>query len=175
MIKKILGFLLLLIIGAVVVFFAPGVMSGDLENETRFVIDRPKDHVWKKFEDESKMSEWLKGFKSIETIEGKPRTVGSKHRVTFEQDGQVIEMIETMTAYEEGRRFALTLENEVMYSEVDVSLVDKGLSTEVVQKEKFRGQNLFWHSLFYWLKSSFVEQSKENMANFKKYAEKELD
>ncbi|NNE66745.1 MAG: SRPBCC family protein [Pyrinomonadaceae bacterium] len=175
MIKKILGILFLLILAAVVVFFAPGVLSGDLENETRVVVNRPKDHVWKKFEDESKMGEWLEGFKGMELIEGEPKTVGSKFRVTFESGGEEIVMTETMTAYDDGEHFAFDLENDAMFSSIDFRLVDKGLSTEVVQKEKYRGQNVFWHSLFYWLKSSFVENSRKNLNSFKKYAEKELD
>lgn len=171
MIKKLLLGLILLVFFAALVFFAPGIFSGDLENETRVTVDKPRDHVWKKFDDESKMGEWLKGFKSIESIEGDPKTVGSKFKLTFENDGQEFVMMETMTAYDEGEHFAFNLENEAMYSEVDIRLIDKGLVTEVVQKEKFHGQNVFWHSLFFWLKSTFTENSRENMESFKKYAE----
>ena len=171
MIKKIILALVLLVVVAALGFFAPGILKGDLENETRVMVEKPKDHVWAKFQDESKMGEWLEGFKSIETFEGEPGTVGSKHRLKFENDGREIEMVETVTANEAGKRFAFNLENEVMYSDIEVTLVDKGLSTEVIQKEKFHGQNVFWHSLFYWLKSSLAENSKKNMDNFKKYAE----
>ncbi|MDH3492273.1 MAG: SRPBCC family protein [Acidobacteriota bacterium] len=171
MIKKILLGLVLLFVLAVIAFFTPGVFSGDLENETRVVVEKPRQDVWEKFRDESKMGEWLEGFKSIKIIEGEPQTVGSKHRITFENDGQEIEMIQTMTKFDKGEGFAFNLANDVMYSDIDVRLVDKGLVTEVIQKEKYHGQNVFWHSLFYWLKSTMAENSLRNMNSFKKYAE----
>ena len=37
--------------------------------------------------DESKMGEWLEGYKSMEVLEGEPLTVGSKHKMIFEEDG----------------------------------------------------------------------------------------
>lgn len=171
MLKKILLGFLLLVVVLCVGFFAPGFLAGDMTNETRVQVNKAREFVWEKFQDESRMGDWLEGFKSIEPISGEPRTVGSKFRLKFNNNGSDIEMIETMTGYEEGEKFAFTLENEVMHSEIDVTLLDKGLSTEVVQKEKYRGQNVFWHSLFYWLKSSFVENSKKNMNSFKKYVE----
>ncbi len=171
MIKKILLAIVALVVLAVAVFFAPGLFVGDLTNETRLVINKPRDEVWDKFQDDSKMGEWLKNFKSIETVEGKPRTVGSKHRITFDMDGEEIVMMQTMTAFNKGESFAFKLENETMYSEIDVRLNDKGLVTELVQKEKYHGQNVLWHSMFYWLKSWLAENSRENMENFKKYAE----
>ncbi len=171
MIKKILLGIILLIAVAALVFFAPGVMSGDLENETRITINRPRDEVWTKFQDESKMGEWLEGFKSIEPIEGPPRTVGSKFKLTFVNDGQEIVMTETMTAYKEGEHFAFNLANDVMYSDIDIKLIDKGPETELIQKEKYHGQNVFWHALFFWMKTSMANHSEQNMVRFKKYAE----
>ena len=173
MLKKILLGLLALIVLCAVVFFAPGVLSGDLTNETRVLVEKDRAHVWEKFEDESKMGEWMPNFKSIETIEKKEGRVGSKFKIVFDNEGEDIEMIETMTAYKEGESFSFTIENEVIHSEIDIELIDKGLTTEVVQNEKFRGQNIFWHSLFYWLKSTFTENSKNVLNSFKKYAEGE--
>lgn len=171
MLKKVLLVILVLIVAAAVIFFAPGFLAGDIENETRVTVEKPRDHVWDKFEDESKMGEWLENFVSIENIEGPPRTVGSKFKIKFDNEGEIIEMVETMTAYDEKEHFAFTLENESMYSEIDVRLIDQGMTTEIVQKEKYRGQNVLWHSLFYWLKSTIAENSLKNMQNFKKFAE----
>ena len=70
-----------------------------------------------------------------------------------------------------GAQFCIYLENEYMFSAVDVTLIDKGLTTDVILKEKFHGQNVFWHFLFFWIKSSFTDNSSKTLDNFKKYAE----
>ena len=171
MLKKLLLGLLILIVAVTIGFFVPGLILGDIENETRVLVEKDRDHVWAKFQDESRMGDWLEGFKSIETIEKKEGVVGSTFKMKFENNGQEIEMIETMTGYKEGELFAFTLENEVMFNDVSVSLVDKGLTTEFIQKEKYHGQNVFWHSLFYWMKSSMNENSNKALKRFKKYAE----
>ncbi len=171
MVKKIVLALLLFAVVAVVVFFAPGFLAGDFENETKIIVNEKRDVVWAKFQDASKMGKWLENFKGIETIEEKPGKIGSKYRLRFDNNGSEIVMTETMTAFKESERFGFVLENEVMHSEVDVKLIDKGLVTEFVQKEKFHGQNVFWHSLFYWIESTMADNSKKNLDNFKKYAE----
>ncbi len=122
MVKKVILALLLLMVIAVVVFIAPGFLVGDLENETRIIVNEKRDVVWAKFQDESKMGKWLENFKGIETIEEKPEKVGSKYRLRFDNNGSEVVMTETMTAFKENERFAFTLENEVMHSEIDVSL-----------------------------------------------------
>ncbi|MEZ5308064.1 MAG: SRPBCC family protein [Pyrinomonadaceae bacterium] len=169
--KKILLGLLVLIVLGVAVFFAPGILAGDQHNETVVQVNKSREDVWKKFADENGMKEWLMGFKKIETVSGAPMTVGSKFRITFDREGDEIHMMQTMTAIEEGKRFAFTLENEVMKSDIEVTLQDKGLVTDVRQAETYHGGNIFWHSLFYWLKSTFEANSKETLERFKKYAE----
>ncbi|MCY4527651.1 MAG: SRPBCC family protein [Chloroflexi bacterium] len=49
--------------------------------------NRPIDHAWAVLVDDSRMGEWLQGYKSTETLEGEPLTIGSKHRVVFDEGG----------------------------------------------------------------------------------------
>ena len=59
-------------------------------------VDKPIQHCWDILIDESRMAEWVIGFKRKETIEGEPMTVGSRHRAVFEEGGKEGVFIETI-------------------------------------------------------------------------------
>ena len=89
-------------------------------------VDRPIQHCWDIFMDESRMDEWAIGFKSVETIEGEPMTVGSKHRMVFEERGKEIVFIETVRVVDPPREFTYDLDHEVMNSTVSMTFESVG-------------------------------------------------
>ena len=72
--------------------------------------------------DESRMGEWLEGYKSMELIEGEPLTVGSKHKLVFEEDGQEMTFTETVTAIEPLKEFSFDFDHDMMSSSIQMTL-----------------------------------------------------
>ena len=171
MIKKLLIALLLLIAGAVVIFFAPAVLRPTLTHETRVMINKTTDEVWDKWTDSKNMGKWIHGFKSIETISGDPMTVGSKYKIVIENEGEVFEATETIKEVVIGEKFAFELDGDIITDDVVVTLVNKGLTTELIQSETITAKGFFWKALFYWMQSSMSEQSQKNLNNLKKFIE----
>ncbi len=89
-------------------------------------VDRPIQHCWDILMDESRMAEWAIGFQGIETIEGEPMTVGSKHRMVFEERGKELVFIETVKVIDPPREFTFDLDHEVMNSTVSMTLESVG-------------------------------------------------
>lgn len=89
-------------------------------------VDKPIQHCWDIFMDESRMAEWAIGFQSIETIEGEPMTVGSKHRMVFEERGKELVFIETVKVIDPPREFTFDLDHEVMNSTVSMTFESVG-------------------------------------------------
>ena len=89
-------------------------------------VEKPIQHCWDIIMDESRMAEWAIGFKSIETIEGEPMTVGGKHRMVFEERGKEIVFIETIRVIDPPREFTFDLDHEVMNSTVSMTLESNG-------------------------------------------------
>lgn len=89
-------------------------------------VDKPIQHCWDILMDESRMAEWAIGFKSIETIEGEPMTVGSKHRMVFEERGKEVVFIETVRVIDPPREFTFDLDHEVMNSTVSMTFESVG-------------------------------------------------
>lgn len=89
-------------------------------------VDKPIQHCWDILMDESRMAEWAIGFQSIETIEGEPMTVGSKHRMVFEERGKELVFIETVKVIDPPREFTFDLDHEVMNSTVSMTFESVG-------------------------------------------------
>ncbi|MYD50711.1 MAG: SRPBCC family protein [Dehalococcoidia bacterium] len=90
-------------------------------------VDKPIQHCWDILMDESRMAEWAIGFQSIETIEGEPMTVGSKHRMVFEERGKELVFIETVKVIDPPREFTFDLDHEVMNSTVSMTCESVGV------------------------------------------------
>ena len=89
-------------------------------------VDKPIQHCWDILMDESRMAEWAIGFQSIETIEGEPMTVGSKHKMVFEERGKELVFIETVKVIDPPGEFTFDLDHEVMNSTVSMTLESVG-------------------------------------------------
>ncbi len=171
MIKKLLLFLVVLIIAIAVIFIAPAFLKPKLNYQNTVSINKPHPEVWKKMMQSENMDKWLKGFKSIETLSGEPGTVGSKYKIVVEEDGHRFEAIETVKEVVENKKFAFVLDGEVLTNDVVVTLTDKGLTTDYTQAETVEGKGIFMRALFFWMQSEFSNRSKESLESFKKYAE----
>ena len=169
--KKLLTGLLILIIAAIVVFFAPAVMKPTLTHESRVLISKTPKDVWKKFSDSDNMGKWIEGFKSIEIISGEPNTVGSKYKIVIEENGEHFEAIETVKEIVENEKIAFRLSGDMLTDDVVITLVNKGLSTEFIQTETLQANDFFYKALFYWMHSSLSEESQKNLNNLKKFVE----
>lgn len=172
MIKKILlglaGFVILVVVGLLIF----GWMNPHVENETTVEINKPRDVVWTYFSDPSKMGEWLPGFKKIETISGNPNEPGSKFRLTFDDQGTEMTMIETNKEVRPPEFMAMNLDHEIMSNDVEISLEERNGKTILTQKEKIVGKNIVWRILFAAMRSSMQERSEEVLTKLKQNIEK---
>lgn len=153
-IKRLLIGAAVLVVLLTVAFFSIGLIYPKIQSRTQVEINKPADVVWAYFADESKMSEWLEGFKKIELISGNRNEVGSKYRMTFDSNGSEIVMTETVTEFNAPYVFAFKLENEVITDDVRMTFTEMGGKTTVVQEDNIVGGNIFWRSLFALTQSS---------------------
>ena len=171
-IKKLLLILLTLFVLLAVCFFALGFIYPKFEYQTRTEINKPLDVSWNYFTDETKMVEWMKGFKKMETISGKPNEIGSKYRMTFDEDGSEIVMTETVTDFKPNERFDFILENEVIHDDVKIRFSEENGKTIIVQTDSIVGGNMFWRSLFAVMQSTFKANARGMYEDLKMNIEK---
>ncbi|MBS1795073.1 MAG: SRPBCC family protein [Acidobacteria bacterium] len=171
-VKKILlvgGVLLGLLVLA---FFALGFIFPKLENKTRIEIDKPRELVWNYFVDEGKMSEWMPNLKQIELVGGRRHEVGSRYRMTFEENGRRVVMEETLTEFRPNELFAFHLENEIISDDVRVNFTEENGKTVIVQEDSIVGGNAFWRSLFVLARSGMQSSARKYYENLKRNVER---
>ncbi len=162
-IKYALGIIAVLAIA----FLLIGVFVPTFTYESRVEINAPVEHTFAIFNDESRMGEWLNGFKSIETLSGGPNQVGSKFRLTFVQRGEEMVMLEELTAFKENEQCRFTIDNDVLVSEVDVRFTDNGESTGLAARTTVTGKGAIWKSLLPLFKSMMLEETQSNYGRLK--------
>lgn len=126
------------------------------------------ERAWDVFMDESKMDQWLIGFKSMETIEGDPLTVGSKHKMFFEDRGREVVLVETVQAIRPPREFVFDLDHELMNSTVRMTLEERrrGVTT-ISNHTNVKPTKFLWKILMFFMVPSMKKRQRQNFENLK--------
>ena len=100
---KIIKYFLFLIVGLVFIFLAIGFIKPSVNYGHEITVKKSLKEAWAVSRDESKLGQWLEGFKSIDLISGEAGTVGSKYKVVVNPGkGETdFEMIETLVSQKE--------------------------------------------------------------------------
>ncbi len=167
----VLAALIVAVGSAAAVFFGMGYANPVLRYQNSVTINKPRSEVWKIFNDEARMKDWLEGLESVELVSGEKGQPGSKYKLVIAGEGENVEIYETMKEVRTEALYSFVLDAEPLTNEVEVTFADKDGGTEMVQKEAVAGKSLVWRSLFYWLQSTFQTNSKRNLENFKRIAE----
>ena len=138
---------------------------------TSVTVDRPVDEVFDKFMSVDNMGKWLTGFKSIERIGGEPGTVGSKHRMVFEEQGREIEMIERVTTIRKNEAYSFDMEMNMMKGRVAVTFLPRGGKTEIRSQNELEGKKLFWRVMLPFMKSEMAKRQTTDYVKLKDFIE----
>ena len=140
--------------------------------EMSIVVDKPVEVAWRGFTDESRMGEWMTGFKSMETISGEKMTAGSRYRFVFEEDGEIIEFEEVMLTVIPNKEFSFHLTADFMESTVKLSFEPSGEGTRILVENEYRGRGLI-APLLPLFKSMMVERQEQDYGKLKAMIEAE--
>lgn len=172
---KTLKYLLYIILGLIVLFFLIGLLKPTVEYGHSITVNKSAKESWAVAQDLSKYDQWLKGFQSIELIEGEQGTIGSKYKVVVKPNEEsVFEMIETIIDFKEFEFMNLHFDSEMMDFEQVMSFKEENGKTTIKTDSKVKGKNLMMRSMFACMElfaGAFTAQETENIENLKKVIE----
>lgn len=126
------------------------------------------ERAWDVFMDESKMDQWLIGFKSMEIIEGDPLTVGSKHKMFFEDRGREVVLVETVQSIRPPREFVFDLDHELMNSTVRMTLEERSRGVTLISSHtNVEPTKILWKILMFFMVPSMKKRQRQNLENLK--------
>lgn len=166
--KYLLGIIAVLAIGFILI----GVFKPTVSYGSEMQINKPAKEAWAVMMDESKMSQWLTGFKSAELISGTKNEVGAVSKITIHAEGEPeLVMEETITAMKENEHMGMAFDMEMMSSKLDMYFEEKNGKTIFRSKAESQGKGIFWKSMFALMGSTMAEENLKTMENLKKVIE----
>ncbi len=168
---KIIKYSLAIVLALIILFLAMGFITPSIEYNCEVQINKPAIEVWAVMSDESKVSDWIKGYKSSELISGTPNTLGAVTKIYIEENGTEMSMQETITALEPNKRMAMNFTMDFMDMDYDMRLEDKGAYTIIKTNSKTVGNGMIAKSMISFMPSSMEAQEIENLGNLKRLVE----
>lgn len=150
------------------VFLGRGFITPSISYGSEITVDKPIKEAWAVMNDESKISEWLKGITNVEHVSGEKGTVGAVTKYTFDDDGSESTVIETIKDIKPDKSIIMTFEMEgAMRMNYFVEFTEKEGGTHIKSNTTTIGEGIFMRSLVPFLEGTMKAQEDENMANLK--------
>jgi len=173
---KYIKYFLYLILGLFLLFILIGIIKPTVEYGHEITVNKSMKEAWAVAQDESKFSQWLEGFKSIELISGIQGEVGSKYRVVVDPgEGQEdFEMVETLEVKEEYELLEMSYDSEMMLFYQKITQSENGGKTTIKTASSVTGKGIMMRSMFACMgifANSFQKQEEKNIEALKKVIE----
>lgn len=173
---KPLKYFIYLILALIVLFVALGFIKPIVKYGHEIEVNKTVSEAWAVHQDESKLNQWLKGFKSIELLSGEEGEPGSTYKVVVNPgEGQEdFEMTETLISIEEFNHIDMSFDSKMMEFRQKTSFEEKDGMTSVKTESEVKGKGIMMRSMFALMEllgGSFQKQEEENIENLKKVIE----
>lgn len=169
---KYLKYFLGLIALLVVVFIANGFFKPTISYTSEISVDKPLKEAWAVMNDESKISQWLKGIKNIEHVSGVKGTVGAVTKYTFDDNGQESVVLETIKSIDPNEQITMDFVMEgVMLMDYTIDFNEENGKTHIKSSTTTKGDGVFMRSMVSFMKGMMQSQEDENMNNLYKLIE----
>ena len=151
----------------IVSFLLIGVFMARLDYKIAFEVNKPADQTFKAFMDATLMSEWMTGFKRMETLSGKPGEVGSKYQLVFAEGDKDVIVDEEVIALKENELFIFSMANDFLSGTGEFRFAENNGKTTVTYINDTAGKNIVYKSLLALFRSDIMERNKKDFEKIK--------
>lgn len=136
-------------------------------------INKSRREVWETFDSPENLKKWQPTLQSFEHISGEPGQPGAVSKLTYDEDGQEVVLMETVTLRQEPEAFDGIFEGEGVTNHIKNKFIETedGETTWVMETE-FSFKSLPMRLLSPFMKGMMVKRTEQNMQDFIKLAEK---
>lgn len=145
-----------------------------MELTESIIVQKPLEQVWVFFDNPDNLPKWQKTLQSYRRLSGSPGQPGARAELTYNENGRIIKLTETIDARSERQQLAGTyhVENVTQKMTVTFKSVDMDLATEVTfhTEVSLTGPLRFLAGL---MKTGFQNRIRSQMKAFKESMELE--
>lgn len=168
---KYLKYLLYAVLALVVIFLGKGLLTPSISYDCEVTVNKPAAEAWAVMSDESRLTEWLEGYKKGELVSGEKNTVGAVSNIYVEENGEEMVMQETITALEPNQRMTMTFTMDFMNMDYEIAIEEKDGMTTIRTKSLVTGNGLMNKSIVSFFPAMMKEQEEKNLSNLKQLIE----
>ena len=160
-------------------FFLLGFVVTEQRNINEVQVKAPIELCWEIYQDESRISEWMKGVSSIQLIEGTAGRVGAKQKVIMAgaQGSSVstssAELERTITEVSAPKTFSYDYTNQMMSGRSEISFLANDSTTYIKSTDVFSGKKLWLRSTLFLMKSSINNKTQAQFEKLKMIIEQD--
>lgn len=135
------------------------------------VIDLPRQRVVELFDDADSLQKWQPTLENVEYLSGEPGQPQSKSRLTFNENGRKMEMIETVLVRDLPNELTMSfITNGVDNHNINRFTEEGPGKTRWTQETEFKFSG-FMRVMAFFMGGAFEKETRKTMEQFKTFAE----
>lgn len=135
-------------------------------------INRPRDAVWRFFDEPANLQRWQPTLRSVEPLMGEQGRPGATRRMIYDENGREITMVETLVRRDPPGRFTAEYDSGMVTNYMDNWLEEAGAdATRWVMEADFRFNGIFGKLLGLMVRGAIRKRLREDLQRLKSEAE----
>jgi len=155
------------------VFLTTGILVKETRYTTEIQINRPVAEVFSAFTNPDLLKEWIPEIESMETVVETPHKVGSKYKMVIVNEGEKVEMLEEILAYELNKKMTFSFDADNMLKTDAYFFSEKGNSTLISKESICKSDSYIMSCIFPYFKVMLKEIDQGYLDKFKTVVEKQ--
>ena len=168
---KILKTALIIIFIGILVYLIIGLLTPPISQEVTMELEQSAEKIFSTLTNQSNMTKWVPGLKSVKQVSGKPNTIGSVAEFVFERDGMEIPIFVKINDYKENESMHMTLTHDKLISDVQIKVLPHGNSSKLDISYKIAGNSLMTKTAMPFIKPLLKKYSEMDSEELKKLLE----
>ncbi|CAM1365665.1 SRPBCC family protein [Tenacibaculum xiamenense] len=173
---KIVKIILGIVVALSIAFFALGIFVRELTYSSEVTINKPLPEVFKIFNNDEKLSEWIPEIKSIKSVVKTEEVKGSTYMITVNNQGNEIVLEEKVLDFVNNERVKLFFNGGGMLKIDDYTFeTSSNGNTKLSLITNVKSDNFILGCMLPLVKGKLAEQDQQYLNNFKRFVESSND
>lgn len=169
---KVLKTAFMIIFIGILIYLIIGLLTPPISKEVTMELEQSAEEIFSTLADQSNMTQWVPGLKSVEQVSGRPNTIGSVAEFVFERDGIEIPILVRINDYKVNESMNLTLTHDKLVSDVLINVVPHGNGSKLDISYKIAGNNLLTKTAMPFIKPLIEKYSDMDLEELKNLLQK---
>lgn len=169
---KVLKTAFMIIFIGILIYLIIGLLTPPISKEVTMELEQSSEEIFSTLADQSNMTQWVPGLKSVEQVSGRPNTIGSVAEFVFERDGIEIPILVRINDYKVNESMNLTLTHDKLVSDVLINVVPHGNGSKLDISYKIAGNSLLTKTAMPFIKPLIKKYSEMDLEELKNLLQK---